>query len=153
VVVESHARGGSLITAEAAIERGIEVRVVPGPVHSSASAGSNQLLYDGPGPVRDARDVLDALGLFRDTAVGPGASQTPTAPGRSRVAPDGDLSDIDADLREVLSAVSWVADPLGAIVLRCARPAASVLASLGRLQQLRLVEDLGGRWSRRSPDA
>lgn len=64
VVVESHQCGGSLITAEAAIERGIEVRVVPGPVHSPASAGSNQLLYDGPGPVRNARDVLDALGIF-----------------------------------------------------------------------------------------
>ena len=65
VVVESHMCGGSLITAEAAIERGVEVRVVPGPVHSPASAGSNQLLYDGPGPVRDARDVLDALGVVR----------------------------------------------------------------------------------------
>jgi DNA processing protein len=31
VVVESHAAGGSLITADAAIERGIEVRAVPGP--------------------------------------------------------------------------------------------------------------------------
>ncbi len=64
VVVESHAAGGSLITAEAAMARGIEVRVVPGPVHSSASAGSNQLLYDGPGPVRNAQDVLDGLGIF-----------------------------------------------------------------------------------------
>ena len=37
---------------------------MPGPVHSPASAGSNQLLYDGPGPVRNARDVLDGLGIF-----------------------------------------------------------------------------------------
>ena len=64
VVVESHAAGGSLITADAAMARGVEVRVVPGPVHSSASAGSNQLLYDGPGPVRNAQDVLDGLGIF-----------------------------------------------------------------------------------------
>jgi DNA processing protein len=62
VVVESHAAGGSLITAEAALERGVEVRAVPGPVRSSASAGTNQLLYDGPGPVRDATDILLALG-------------------------------------------------------------------------------------------
>ena len=66
VVVESHAAGGSLITADAAIERGIDVRAVPGPVRSPASAGSNQLLFDGPGPIRDATDVLVALGL--DTA-------------------------------------------------------------------------------------
>ena len=64
VVVESHATGGSLITADAAIARGIDVRVVPGPVHSPAAAGSNQLLYEGPGPVRDAWDVLDGLGIL-----------------------------------------------------------------------------------------
>jgi DNA protecting protein DprA len=65
VVVESHDSGGSLLTVEAAIHRGIEVRVVPGPVHSPASAGTNQLLYDGAGPIRHARDVLDALGMLR----------------------------------------------------------------------------------------
>jgi DNA processing protein len=62
VVVESHSSGGSLITVEAALRRGIEVRAVPGPVRSPASAGSNQLLADGPAPVRHAGDVLDALG-------------------------------------------------------------------------------------------
>lgn len=77
VVVESHQTGGSLITAEAAIERDIDVRVVPGPVHSSASAGSNQLLYDGPGPVRDAQDVLDALGM-----IGPDRRPPPARPPR-----------------------------------------------------------------------
>lgn len=64
VVVESHQAGGSLITAEAAIYRGIDVRAVPGPVRSPASAGSNQLLHDGPAPVRNAQDVLDGLGIF-----------------------------------------------------------------------------------------
>ncbi len=64
VVVESHEAGGSLITAEAAILRGIDVRAVPGPVRSSASAGTNQLLHDGPAPVRNAQDVLDGLGIF-----------------------------------------------------------------------------------------
>lgn len=79
VVVESHACGGSLITAEAALERGVEVRVVPGPVRSPASAGSNQLLYDGPGPVRNARDVLDALGLVLPDA--PARTRPPAAGG------------------------------------------------------------------------
>ncbi|MGH9120803.1 MAG: DNA-processing protein DprA, partial [Acidimicrobiales bacterium] len=47
VVVESHDAGGSLITVEAALARGVEVRAVPGPVGSPASAGTNQLLFDG----------------------------------------------------------------------------------------------------------
>ncbi|MCU4183760.1 DNA-protecting protein DprA [Acidiferrimicrobium sp. IK] len=78
VVVESHVTGGSLITADKAIDRGVEVRVVPGPVHAPFAAGSNQLLYDGPGPVRDAADVLDALGLV---------DHRPRRSGRRRPAP------------------------------------------------------------------
>lgn len=62
VVVESHATGGSLLTAEAALARGIDVAAVPGPVRSQASAGTNQLLTEGPAPVRHAGDVLDLLG-------------------------------------------------------------------------------------------
>lgn len=64
VVVESHARGGSLITVEAALARGVEVRAVPGAVRSAASEGTNQLLYEGAGLARDATDVLDSLGIF-----------------------------------------------------------------------------------------
>ncbi|HEV2126740.1 MAG TPA: DNA-processing protein DprA, partial [Chloroflexota bacterium] len=41
VVVESHASGGSLHTVESALERGRPVMAVPGPVRSSASAGTN----------------------------------------------------------------------------------------------------------------
>ena len=65
VVVESHAKGGSLYTVESAMERGVTVLAVPGPVRSSASAGTNQLLADGVAPVRDADDVLVALGSMR----------------------------------------------------------------------------------------
>ncbi|MGH9061336.1 MAG: DNA-processing protein DprA, partial [Acidimicrobiales bacterium] len=72
VLVESHESGGSLITADAALARGRDLRVVPGPVHSPASAGTNQLLYDGAGPVRHAEDVLDCLGLIRDRPAGSG---------------------------------------------------------------------------------
>jgi len=39
------------------------VLAVPGPVHSRASIGTNQLLCDGAAPVTDVADVLVALGL------------------------------------------------------------------------------------------
>jgi DNA processing protein len=65
VIVESHARGGALYTAEAAARRSIPVCAVPGSVHSPASAGSNALLTDGCIPVRDADDVKVALSLVR----------------------------------------------------------------------------------------
>lgn len=91
VVVESHAAGGSLITAEAALERGVDVRVVPGPVRSPASAGSNQLLYDGPGPVRSARDVLDAMGMILPDRPGGPPPATRPGPGEGPAAAVGPL--------------------------------------------------------------
>jgi DNA processing protein len=63
VVVESRERGGSLITARAAIERDIGVMAVPGSVRNRAAVGTNQLLRDGAAPVTDVDDVLVALGL------------------------------------------------------------------------------------------
>ncbi len=63
VVVESRERGGSLITAQAAIERSVEVMAVPGSVRNRAAAGTNHLIRDGAAPVTGVEDVLVALGL------------------------------------------------------------------------------------------
>lgn len=63
VVVESRAHGGSLITARAAIDRGVEVMAVPGSVHSRASDGCNALLADSAHPATAVADVMVALGL------------------------------------------------------------------------------------------
>jgi DNA processing protein len=135
VVVESHASGGSLITAEAALERGVEVRVVPGPVHSPASAGSNQLLYDGPGPVRSARDVLDAIGMIRpDTEPGPRSKPT------RRLSPGAAV---------VLDATGWAATSVNQIVRRSGASVAGVQAALDELESGGYVASEGGWWVRR----
>lgn len=63
LVVESHDQGGSLLTVNEALDRGVPVMAVPGAVTSPASAGTNQLLIDGCPPACTARDVLDALGV------------------------------------------------------------------------------------------
>jgi DNA processing protein len=63
VVVESHESGGSLITARQHLKRGKPTLVVPGPILSPASKGSNALFRDGCPPVTDVDDVLIALGL------------------------------------------------------------------------------------------
>lgn len=63
VVVESRERGGSLITAQLAAERGVDVFAVPGSIASRASAGTNRLLRDGAAVATDVEDVLAALGL------------------------------------------------------------------------------------------
>jgi DNA processing protein len=63
VVVESRERGGSLITAREAAERGVELFAVPGPLQSRASVGTNRLLCDGAAPATEVADILMALGL------------------------------------------------------------------------------------------
>lgn len=63
VVVESRERGGSLITARLAADRGVEVMAVPGSPRCRAASGTNQLLVDGAAPVTSVIDVLVMLGL------------------------------------------------------------------------------------------
>jgi DNA processing protein len=157
VVVESHERGGSLITAEAAMERGVEVRVVPGPVHNPACAGSNQLLYDGPGPVRNARDVLDAIGLLR--ADGPprgaagAAAVTDGSPAgaRRRAGPGAGVLRPPADPKSgrVLQALGWRPVSMGQLMTRTGLDAASVMLALDDLVTCGFAGSENGWWVRR----
>jgi DNA processing protein len=142
VVVESHRSGGSLITADAAIARGIEVRVVPGPVRSPASAGSNQLLYDGPGPVRNARDVLDGLGIFLSGPVDPGF-------GGPVEDSEGKAAGLDVDTARVLKAVLWRPTSLNQVMAQSGVPVGATSGALDRLETAGLVSREGDWWMRR----
>lgn len=71
VVVESRERGGSLITASEALERGVPLMAVPGPPSNRAAAGTNELLRDGAAPVLDAADVLTVLAIEHRRAGAP----------------------------------------------------------------------------------
>ena len=62
VVVEAAAKSGSLITARDALDQGREVLAVPGHPFDARAAGCNLLLRDGATLVRNAADVLEALG-------------------------------------------------------------------------------------------
>jgi DNA processing protein len=63
VVVEAAARSGALNTASWAAAAGIDVLAFPGDVDRPKAAGCNALIRDGATLVRDADDVLAALGL------------------------------------------------------------------------------------------
>ncbi len=83
VVVEAHQGGGTLLTAQAAVDRAVLVGAVPGSVRSPASAGSNDLLADGAFVVRDVVDVLAALSLAtagQRLATSPSPSPAPPPP-------------------------------------------------------------------------
>jgi DNA processing protein len=151
VVVESHQCGGSLITAEAAIERGVDVRVVPGPVHSPASAGSNQLLYDGPGPVRHAQDVLDALGLFRPVPAAPAAvpgSRRGSRPASVARSAAGGVASLGEMAGHVLEAMGWRPVSTGQVMARAGLDAASASRVLDDLEASGCISCHAGRWVR-----
>lgn len=119
VVVESHARGGSMHTVDAALERGTQVMAVPGPVRSPASAGTNDLLAAGSPPVRDAADVLVALGL--DAGAGRRGEARPHAPP-------------DPAMAAVLEAVGWQPATIEEVVARLGAPLGPVALALSRLE-------------------
>ena len=129
VVVESRERGGSLITAMAAIERDVDVMAVPGSPHSRASVGTNQLLRDGAAPVTDAGDVLVALGLDH--------RRCGSAPFDPRPRPRGVEEDVLACVREGPR-------PLDAVVeaLRIPLPAAAM--AVARLERSGWVREADG---------
>lgn len=105
VVVESRERGGSLITAREAAERGIDVFAVPGPIDQRSSSGTNFLLRDGAAPANDVETLLVALGLDHRRA------------GRQRVdtrrRPDSDGLAVLALLNERAQSIESVALELG----------------------------------------
>jgi len=73
VVVEAAAKSGTLITAEYALDMGISVLAVPGPITSPTSVGTNRLIGLGAKPVLGVADILVELGLDPD---GPSAGHT-----------------------------------------------------------------------------
>jgi DNA processing protein len=135
VVVESHARGGSLHTVDAAIERGVTVMAVPGSVRCPAAEGTNLLLADGVAPALDARDVLVALGVPPPPA--PPARPAPHPPphGLARALLDA-LGDAPASIDE--------------LAVRTGRPPPAVASALQELRAAGHVSLERGWWCRGS---
>ena len=133
VVVESRARGGSLVTVDAAERRGITVMAVPGSPRSKAAEGTNRLIVDGASPVLDVADVLVALGL---------------SAGRSS-APDGDARPRpDRSDAEVLELFGDEPLDLERVVVAAGRPIADVALSLARLEATGWLVRTGGWFER-----
>ena len=139
VIVEAAEGSGALITANAALEQGRDVMVVPGNITSPCSVGANRLLRDGAEPLLSADDLL----AHYPEAVRPApeAERPPAA----RPLPE-DLPEDDRSL-----AVLVGADPvsLDDLVLRSGRRAQDVLATLCALEIAGVVEQQPGRRFRR----
>jgi DNA processing protein len=63
LIIEAEERSGTLITARLATEYNRDVLAVPGSIFSPSSLGTNKLIRQGATPIRNASDVLEALGF------------------------------------------------------------------------------------------
>lgn len=133
VVVESRARGGSMSTVAAALERDRAVLAVPGPVAAEQSAGTNQLLSEGAAVARDAVDVLVAIG----SAATPGR-RTPAGPsGAADPGPDPVVRAVAGVLSTVPVGVDRIAATTGVGV-------AAALTALARLEAAGVARRVAG---------
>lgn len=101
VVVESGAKGGSLITARMASEQGKPVYVIPGRVDAPESAGCHALIRDGAQLVTCPGEILEDLNCFPEmlhTAMQRGAEQGLPARGR----PEPELTGTEAEIWQLL---------------------------------------------------
>lgn len=78
LIVEAGLPSGTFSTADDALAAGREVYVVPGPITSPTSAGTNRLLLQGATPIIDDESFDDALfstfGLLRQQRAVPGGN-------------------------------------------------------------------------------
>lgn len=140
VVVESHGNGDALQIVKLATRRGLSVGAVPGSVRSPASAGTNDLLADGCFVVRDAADVLVAVGLAH-------AGDVPVRPHRDR-RPEPVDRPVDEPIATVLAAVEWEPSSVEQVLGRTGLPIDVVSAALEQLRTDGLVHGDAGWWQR-----
>lgn len=79
VVIESKERGGSLITANFALDQNRDVFAVPGSIYWETSMGPNNLIKQGAKPITCAEDILEELNLsFPDSQTNNIIAENPT---------------------------------------------------------------------------
>lgn len=113
IVIESHERGGSLLTVDEAQLRDVPVGAIPGPITSNAAAGTNRLLVDGATPVLNVSDVHALIGH---------------SPPRRREVPDAD--DVASEL---LDSMGWTPVSFDQLSARIGLPAAQVASQIEHL--------------------
>jgi DNA processing protein len=138
VVVESRAAGGSLHTVDEALARDVPVLAVPGHPSAPASAGTNALIYDGAGLVRDIADVLLAIGVTPPPAARPPESAHPAPP-------------LGPAERAVLHALGSTPSSLAELVAATGRTVGEVAHALTRLVEGRQVQESQGWYEAATP--
>ena len=139
VVIEAASRSGSLITVDHALDLGLDVWAVPGPIEQAACAGSNRLLSEGARPLVAIDDFV-----ARVSALGaPPPELSVSDPPVGEAGP----ATLEARALAVLSAEGM---PIDAVAGRLEVPVETALALLTMLELHGEVERLPGMRFRRA---
>jgi DNA processing protein len=125
VVVEAGQKSGALITADHALDLGIEVFAVPGSVEVEQACGTNRLIQEGAQLVTCGSDVVESLGW----ATAPRAMEPAEADKSPRHA-----GATTPELLRVNELLGPAPRSLDSLVHRLDLPAERVLAALTRLE-------------------
>lgn len=134
LVTECPAWSGAMITANLASEYGKSVYAIPGPIDKPTSAGCHQLIRDGATLVADPAHIIDDLGVF---SFGKSTMNLVEEAQQEMPLLEGD----EAILYNVLSSEEMSVDR---IIGQSGLPAATVTATLLKLEMRRLVKALPG---------
>jgi DNA processing protein len=143
VVVESHARGGALLTVDEAQSRDVPVLAVPGSVRVASCAGTNELLSAGAAPVLGADDVLAVLDLSACDRLAPDDPEPAAAQsGEPR---------LDRTDRALLDRIGWEPINLDQLAVRAGIDLGELAWRLTRLEEAGRVVRNGGAIEQVSP--
>lgn len=141
VVVESHVKGGALITARMAVEQNREVFAVPGDAGRSAAVGTNTLIQRGHAKlVTCADDVIDEFNL---------SGLVPASDEPSGNAPDRAAS-LGEPARALYDALTTTPVHLDDLCTTAGIPPSDALVALLELEFEGLVHQLAGKQFRRT---
>lgn len=145
VVIEAAHGSGALITAGTALEQGLDVMAVPGPITSATSTGTNALIRDGAEPLLAAADLLAHYPETAEAVIS-GSARTEAAPVSADAEPPISIPPTLAPIAACLGADLLHID---AIALASGRPPGECLAALAELELIGAAEQWPGGHFRR----
>jgi DNA processing protein len=129
LVIEAGKRSGSLITCDFALEQGREIFAVPGPITSSLSKGTNNLIREGARLVQDIDDILEEFGI-----------------GRIYTSRQQSMNNVfDDDERIILQQIEENGTPIDQIIANIQMPVGKINYTLSLLEIKGIIKQLPGK--------